>query len=352
MTLGTSLRTLAGRAPLVAALLCAMWLAAACGGGDTVEEFQPERLVVFGDEASVLTDAEGGLPRGRKYSINAVDVAASGSTPGEDLDPPGPGNCEDNRLWIQILADDFDFGFDQCKPKSGDSPQRARTLAAPGAKVSDIARQIDSYLLTDSFSPTDLVAIYAGANDIVEIYGTVTELSQCEYDAADPNASGTAARAARERGEALADQVNRVADGGSGGRVLFVTVPDQGATPFARKDAAARPDFDRRDCLTDLTDAFNGGLRTNVLQDGRYVGLVLLDDQVKVILENADSFDYDNVSVGACLATAQLPNCTTDTLLEDAESNRYLWADDRQFGNDIQNLLGRLALNRLSDVPF
>ena len=42
--------------------------------------------------------------------------------------------------------------------------------AVAGAKVADIATQIDRHLATDGFSGTDLVTVLVGRNDIVEQY--------------------------------------------------------------------------------------------------------------------------------------------------------------------------------------
>ena len=382
MTPGTL--TAAGRRlRLCLAVAAALGLAAACGGGsgDTVDSFDPQRLLVFGDEASVLsgtpasTPGPGGnqaAPIGSKYSINALDPVANGTAPAEDLEPKagdaanlgsGYGNCDSNRLWIQELADNYGFGFEQCK---GDRPVRATTYAAPGATVAGVKSQIDAFLRTDRFSSRDLVAIFVGLHDILEVYGGVTSASQCRYDPSDPDSSGSAARAARQRGEDLADQVSRVADRGDGGRVLFVTVPDVGATPFGRGENSAHDnDFDRRDCLGDLTDAFNGGLRSHVLQDGRYVGLVALDEQVELILDEPDDWDYDNVSQRACketipvdpddatqgtVALPSLLKCTTSTLVDGSKT--YLWADDLHFGPKLHDRFGELAERRAERNPF
>lgn len=379
MTLG--IFTAAGRRlRLSLAVAAALGLAAACGGGsgDTVNSFDPERLLVFGDEASVLSGTPSGVPGpganepaplGSKYSINALDPVTDGTT--EDIEPTagdaanqgsGYGNCRSNPLWIQELADEYGFGFEQCK---GDRPVRATTFAANGATAAGVKAQIDAFLRSDRFSSRDLVAIYAGLHDILEIYRGVTSGSQCRYDASNPDSSGSAARAARQRGEDLADQVSRVADNGNGGRVLFVTVPDVGSTPFGRGENAAHGnDFDRRDCLEDLTDAFNGGLRAEVLQDGRYVGLVALDEQVDLIIDEPDDWDYDNVREAACLteipvdpanpAGAKAPlssllKCTTATVVD---SGTYLWADDLHFGPELHERFGVLAERRADRNPF
>jgi hypothetical protein len=375
--------TAAGRRLRLGLAAAAVLAAAACGGGgDTVDSFDPRRLIVFGDEASVLTGTPAAVPGpaasqpapiGSKYAINTLDAEETDTSAAEDLEPvagdpanrgSGFGNCVSARLWIQILADEYGFGFEQCKD---DKPVRAFTFAEPGAKVAGVKAQIDAFLRSDSFSSRDLVGIYVGTNDIHEIYLGVTSGSQCRYDPSDPDNSGSAARAARQRGSELADQVARVADEGDGGRVLFVTVPDQGATPFAREENRTHDDFDRRDCLEDLTDAFNGGLRAEAPNDGRIAGLVAFaEDVAAVILDNADDFDYDNVVDAACTTPspddparpgvrADLPallKCTTDNRKEDAKSNRYFWAGPLNFTFDLQDELGDAAVRRAERNPF
>ena len=375
--------TAAGRRLRLGLAVAAVLAAAACGGsGDTVDTFDPRRLIVFGDEASVLTGTPAAVPGpaasqpapiGSKYAINTLDTVATDSSPAEDLEPKagdpanrgsGFGNCVSARLWIQILADNYGFGFDQCKDEK---PVRAFTFAEPGAKVAGVKAQIDAFRQSDSFSSRDLVAIYVGTNDIHEIYLRVTDASQCDYDPSNPGSSCSAARAARARGGDLADQVARVADKGDGGRVLFVTVPNQGETPFAREENRTHADFDRRDCLEHLTDAFNGGLRAEVPNDGRIAGLVAFaEDVAGVILDNADDFDYDNIADSACSTPApddpaqpgvraDLPallKCTTDNRKEDAKEHRYFWAGPLNFTFDLQDELGDAAVRRAERNPF
>lgn len=345
MTVGMILLRGAGSA-LAAALLLA-----ACGGGnDTVEPFEPQRLLVFGDEASLIT------PAGRKYTVNALDPLNTETT-GDltdrvDLAPLGSEfNCRANRIWVQTLADFYGFRFADCDPNPDVTPQRGTIYAAVGARVADIAAQVDVHLAGSAFRSNDLATVYAGQYDITDVYQTVTEAAQCVYNDGNPSGSGAAALTLRQRGSLLARQVERIGGNqGSGARVLYVTVPNQGATPFGRQEAEDNTDFDRAVCLRELTDAFNGGLRNSVTNDGRYFGVVALDEQVALILRFAGSFGYANITEAACAAA--LPDCTTDTLVEAAETSRYLWADDRLFGVDMHERLGSLAITRARDNPF
>lgn len=375
MTVGTSFaRGLCGLLPTGwrAAAAAGLLALAGCGGGDTVDEFSPNRLLVFGDESSLLTDGtsrypallkdgetphpQAGqlIPAGRKYSINGLDPVPpppeEGASAPEPVDtvPPGPIDCKARPLWVQDLAADYGFEFEECTDDPEGTPQRALMYAQADARVADIAAQIAVHEAGSSFTSRDLVTVFAGQHDVLDIYAGVTALSQCRYEVANPERSGEAARAARERGAVLAGQINRMARDGDGARVLFVTVPNQGATPYARQEPT---DFNRRDCLRNLTDAFNAGLRFNVVQDGRQIGLVAIDEQVELILDD-DRYDFDNVTQSACLATALLPDCTTDTLEPQAQGRDYLWADDLHFGPLLHEILGDRARSRVRNNPF
>lgn len=344
MTVGMILLRGAGSA-LAAALLLA-----ACGGGnDTVEPFEPQRLLVFGDEASLIT------PAGRKYTVNALDPLNTETTDPDDRTDVAPlgseFNCGANRIWVQTLADFYGFRFANCNPDPDVTPQRGTIYATVGARVADIAAQVGTHLAGSEFRSTDLAAVYAGQYDITDVYQTVTEARQCSYNDGNPDASGAAAIELRRRGALLAEQVKRIGGSqGRGARVLYITVPNQGATPYGRQETEDNTDFDRGACLRELTDAFNGGLRNTVTNDGRYFGVVALDEQVSLLLRFPSAFGYANVADPAC--TVALPDCTPDTVVEAAETTRFLWADDRLFGVDLHERLGALAVQRARDNPF
>ena len=88
----------------MAVTLCAMGAAlvvSACGGASgAIEPFKPERLMVMGDELSVL------LPDGRKYGVNAY-VAGTATI-----------DCTTHALWVQTVASVFGLTFAECNPNS------------------------------------------------------------------------------------------------------------------------------------------------------------------------------------------------------------------------------------------
>lgn len=326
----------------IGALLLGLLLAG-CGGGDQVNSFRPQRLLVFGDEASVITSD------GRKFTVNALDpLDTTTADPDDrtDLQPLGSAfNCGANRIWIQILAAQYGFSFDACNPVTGDTPQRGQIYAQAGSRIADLPAQIATH---GSFTNRDLVTVFTGQQDIIDLYATASSAGDCRYESAD--SAGPVARAARALGAQLKQRVDGIAANGSGGRVLFVTVPNVGATPFGRAERAANTDFDRAVCLANLTNAFNAGLRATGLQDGRLIGLIAIDDQLEVIIDNDDVFGFSNVTDAAC--TVALPDCTSATLVAGATSTNYLWADARRFGPEFHERLGLIAVSRALNNPF
>jgi phospholipase/lecithinase/hemolysin len=295
-------------------VLTAALIVAACGGGSSRETFTPTRLIAFGDESSVITSD------GHKYTVN--------------LETNGVLDCAGNPIWIQVLASAYGFGFQQCKP-TGITNEQALMRATVNAKVADLVTQIDAHLAIDAFTGKDLVTVLVGANDILEQYSAYPGQSEDEL-----KATLTA------RGAAVAGQVNRIAN--AGGKVLAITVPDVGLTPFALAQGA-----DRAALLQRLTAAFNTALRLNLLNDGTKIGLIIEDELVQAYVSAGANSGFTNWTEHACdPATGPMPNCTTSTLVTGATSTSYLWADDLQLSPGGHARLGSAALTRAQNNPF
>lgn len=327
----------------------ALALLAACGGGDRVSTFAPQRMFVFGDEANVIFGSTGSLTdvngnavtaqAGAKYSVNALAVDASNL-------PTGALLCGVNPLWTQYVSSRYAFGFAECNPYT--TAPAARNFAQIGARVANLSAQVAAAnAAAGNFSNTDLVTVMVGQGDILAAYQTATGAADCNYASGQPAASGAAAQLARSFGIALGTQVNSIAT--AGGRVLISTVPNQGSTPYAVAQNALGG-FDRAGCLASLSNAFNAGLRSTVFNDGRLIGLVQADEQLQVVASNPAVFGYVSVNAAAC--TAAPPACSGNTLVTGATVNNYLWADDRHFSVDAHARIGNLAVTRVNNNPF
>jgi outer membrane lipase/esterase len=313
----------AGALRATSAMLFAAVLAG-CGGGDQVEPFKPERVIAFGDELSVLDTSTGVT---RKHTVNALTSGAI--------------DCALNPLWIQYLASAFSQVFSECNPSAATTTSDSRAQA--GARVSvdvgsvaSVESQIDDFLATNSFNAKTLVTVLAGQHDVLAEYARVVAGTASEADA-------TAAVDAA--GAALAGQVNRIA--AAGGKVIVSTIPNVGQTPFGVAENTATAG--RAALLSRLTAAFNSRMRVGLTNDGRMIGLILLDESIDSIARGNSGFV--NVTTPAC-NVADLLTCTNDTLVATGAASTYLWAGPLQLTPEGQRLLGTLAVARAQGNPF
>ncbi|MBI5721792.1 MAG: esterase [Burkholderiales bacterium] len=310
---------------LTAAALAAL---AACGGGTSqYEPFVPERMFAFGDEASALTaDA----PSGRNYGINGINTNDTADDTSDDfLD------CRLQPNWAQSLAASYGFVFAECNP--GAIEVKARNWSAPGARVAEVAAQVDAQVAAGGFRDKDIASLMVGVNDIVEIYGG--------YDGSNEEAL---LAEARERGNRAAAVVNRLI--ALGAKVVLSNIPDLGYTPYAVKENAAHPDSNRAGVLSRLSAAFNERLGVSILIDGRFVALVQTDQRILAINRSPASFVIANAVDAACATPP--PNCTNNTLVTDANATTWLWAGDLLLSSRGQSEVASLAITRAQRNPF
>lgn len=291
-----------GRALLLG---CVAWLAACGGGTDAIEPFAPRQIILLGDETTVLA------ADGKNYSINGLNASNA-------ID------CGLAPIWSHLLAANFGMTLDRCNPNN--VTPGAITRGAAGAKAADIEAQITAQLNASAPSPKDLFVLMVGLNDIIERFEAGADCGDDELEA---------------RGRRVAQQVNRLAAANT--RTILVTVHDLGLTPYARtRNQSAR--------LTCLTADFNARMRVDILQDGRFIGLVLADDLTQAMAKFPSVYSLTNVTDAAC--TAALPDCTTATLVSGADSATHLWADDRHFGPRAHSTIASFAITRARNNPF
>lgn len=321
-----------GRSALRVAVLGAALLAA-CGGGEQVETFRANRLLAFGDETSVIGAG------GSKYSVNAVKVADN-----TQLD------CSSNALWIQTVASVYGLVFPECNLLPVADPV-SRIYAEVGARAANIRAQVDLKLAADAFTEKDMVTMLVGANDILAEYAKYPGVPEAQLRI---NVEAAGAE--------LAAQVNRIAN--LGAKVLLSTTPDMGYTPFALTENAANPG--RADLLARLSERFNAKLRASIMNDGRKIGLIKLDEYVIAVVKArlAGGGTFVNTTLPACLPSAPLPTCTTLTLGTNAaavpppttptaaDGVTWLWADATHLSAGGQIGLGSLAATRAVNNPF
>jgi phospholipase/lecithinase/hemolysin len=300
-----------------AVLAASLAVLASCGGGvSQIDAFQPDRLLVFGDEHSLITTA------GRKYTVNALNSAAT------DID------CESNMLWTQSVASLYGFKFANCPVGTADA--KAVSRATYGATVAQVTAQVDAQV-AQGFTAKDLVVIMAGLHDVKQIY---------EGRAAGATDESLLA-AARQRGVDLATQINRMVS--LGAKVIVATAPDLGITPYGKAKGTTQAAL-----LTQLSAAFNGRLRVNILNDGRYIGLVLADEMLQSAVSVPEAYGLTNVKDPVCRTTVPLPGCDNNaaSLVDGSSSDTWLWADELHFGTLAHRQIGSLAASRAQSNPF
>jgi outer membrane lipase/esterase len=310
------------------AVLTALCALAACGGGDTQEPFNPNRVLAFGDELSTI-EADG-----RKYSINAYKITDATTNP--PTESTTELDCTRNPLWIQTVASSFGLAFDRCLGTA--TTASGQVLAQRGHKVADLPAQLAA-VQGAALNERDLALMQVGMNDILELYA--------RYPA---ESSASLIEEARSRARVYGEAINRLAQ--SGPAVVVLTVPDLGLTPFARAQNTSSGDPNRGKLLSQLTDAFNSRMSVTLINDGRLIGLVFIDIETQNMFKFPSNFSLTNVLDAACLPTAVLPDCRTNTLATGATSASHLWADDLRPGQTLQSRMGSLAEFRAKNNPF
>lgn len=326
------------------ATLASVTLAAAlvgCGGSvSTAEPFQAGRLIVFGDELSLLVDSDSN-GNARHYGINALD---SSDSSGETV------ACSSSyqRVWVQYLASSYGLTFAECNPNGvDDSEILALSRASYGATAADLKTQVLAFEedLQGGFNATDLASVLVGLHDVLQVYNDSTY------------ATLTAKKAeSYARGKLVAQMINRIADHGT--RVVVSTILDVGLTPYARALGSVEAGH-----LTALSNHFNLGLRQNMSNDGTHIGLVDLTSTMRTLHNNTtlnhielacdeDHRNTDSYSGANLTTTGALLTCTTDTLVsgDTDPATTYLWADDlHPNAYFAQRYLGQLAQTRAND---
>jgi len=307
-----------GRRLLAALALTA--LGACGGGGSQIQPFAPTRVIAFGDEMSIITS------QGIKYGINGINSTTS------QID------CTINPIWIQQLAAAFLLAFPQCDPSHNATP-KGILYATAGAKVQDLQNAIDQHLSVNYFSSNDLVMVFIGVNDILELYSDFPAQSRDALIAQ-----------AQTRGTQLGQQINRIAQ--AGGKVVVTTLPDMGVSPYAIAERSAHVDVDRAQLISDITNAFNVAMRVALINDGRMIGLVLFDETSQSMARYPSLYGMTDVVDAACIVGIAPQNCTTNTLLPQSSATTWMWATPKLISPGVHTQLANLAISRAKNNPF
>jgi hypothetical protein len=341
------------RSSLVAVAVVGSVLLGSCGGSSSTHDFAPTRMLVFGDESSLLTRGSSATARdGKKYPLNGF--TPSTSTP----------DCGINPLWVQWLATTYNFVFAECNYTG--AAVTAFNYATAGATVAVAVGQVNAWLSQGySFGSTDLVTVMAGQNDIIEIY----EAYKLKNDTSQA-AQNQAVTDALNRGKTLAALFTNVITNSSNSkaRALYVVIPDVGKTPYGLSQSDGGALLSRMTFgVGDNYEGFNLGLRNNIANNGRSLGLVDGYNLFFNLTNNTSNYAnnngiYDMMNAGCLPANRPAYNplnpsayCNSLTLVNPGVAygdSYYLWADQIHFGVSAHLLLGERARALAQNNPF
>lgn len=325
-----------------AAAAAASLLLAACGGGgsDTPETVGSQgaprtagnftSVVSFGDS---LSDA-GSYAPATSLSGNGAAPYLGGRFTTNANDANGNSTA---RVWVENLAasiglpltpHEVGFAGQSVKCPAAAVPVLANSCTAygqGGARVTDpqgignnngtgaltvpVQTQIANHLARfGSFKPTDLIFVFAGANDVLVQYGIFANAA-AGFQAQAQGGTITAAQANQQTQQALRTAQQDVARAAQelatyvrgeilakGGRyVAAVTVPDLTATPFGR--SAQVPDS-LRPALGTLVDSFNLSLSSAL--NGQPVDFVDANAYFRSLIANPAAVGLTNVTDRVC----------------------------------------------------
>ena len=323
------LSKVSARTRLLAAVLGAAMLAS-CGGGEQEETFQPDRIVTFGDENTLI------LPNGYQYTVNNPTAATSTTV--------AVAPCANSPIWVEYVAATYNLNFAEC---SGVAPRaNAQMKATLGATIPTVATAVSTFNAATPLNGKDLVTLMVGSHDLKALYESYTT----------PSTSQAAlVSAAESLGEDLGKVVLSVT--GTGAKVLITTVPNLATSVWGLTQSD-----DNRATLAAMVTAFNDGLNAKISEisngGGRNGAVLEVDQEVEKYRR-----DYNNAystftvkTTAACLTTggatmadADLPTCLYNT----ANTNYYyLWAGSMQFGLLTHATLGSVAVTRIRANPL
>ena len=286
------------RRALVALAPAALLALAACGSGTIESQFQPARIVVFGDGLSDMGNT------GTRYNVN-----------------------DSTAMWVKLVALDYGVALDKSAAGGTDyATGNARVTLTPDAAgngAPTVKAQIDSFLAANgSFNTGDLVILEAGISDLVV---------QMQAYRSGAITSDQLIANARQAGQDLAAQAKRVEASGAT-HIVLVGPYDLSKTPWGIGT-------NQQGVLTSATTAFNTGLLVDLVNEGNnmlYVDAALLfnlmsgtptaygmQDSTTAVCTSVDPGPGIGIGVGQVNSAL----CTSSTILSGANYSFYMWAD-------------------------
>jgi phospholipase/lecithinase/hemolysin len=308
------------RSVLAAAGVSAAMLLAGCGSSTIESALKPERFIAFGDGFSDV-----GQVNGARYTIN--DGSANN--------------------WAQQLAATYGITLTPVSTggtsyAQGNARVTARPDAAGNASTPTVTDQIDKFLASSSFKDSDVVLMGAGAGDIVAQMAGVTAGTQT---------SAQMLTNAQQAGRDFGAQVIRSINAGAK-YVVVIGSYNLGRSPWAKT-------IQQEDLLTQASSKFNEAFLVSVVDYGSKVLYIDAAYYFNLLTASPGSYSFDNATIPVCTAIDAGPGigigagqlnsalCNANTLLPNANSNKYVFADALYFTPTAQRLFGTYVYDRL-----
>lgn len=306
------------RTVVVAACVSAALLTA-CGSSTTDSAIRPDRFIAFGDALSDVGQ------KGVRYSINDGSL----------------GN------WTQQFASRYSKTLTAASAgglsyASGNARISLKPDAAGDAATPTVKEQIDRFLANGRFGANDVVLISAGPSDVITGMAGVR---------AGTSTSADMVAASRKAGKDMADQVRRLVNAGAKYVVVTGTY-DLGKTPWAKA-------INQVSLLSDASSRFNEELLVNIVDLGANVLYIDAAYSINLYTASPSSYGFDNATAAVCtsvdagngigIGAGQVNSalCSPSTLLPNANSDKYVFADPVYMTPAAHRQLGNYAYDRL-----
>lgn len=287
-------RVLLGLAP--AALL----VLAACGSGTIESQFNPTRMVVFGDALSDIGQASG-----KRYTVN-----------------------DTSKTWTELVA--ASYGITTLTPSSaggtnyatGNARVTLKPDAAGSTATKTIKEQIDAFLASGTIGPADVVILQGGISDMIV---------QMQAYIAGTQTSDQMLANLKQAGLDFADQARRLKAAGAN-HIAIVGAYDLSFTPWGISTG-------KQSLLTQASTAFNSAVLVSLVNEGETMLFLDTALQFNLMATNPASYAFVNVTDPACTSVDPGPGigigtgkvnsllCTTTTIPTGVDYSTYLWAD-------------------------
>jgi len=214
--------------------------------------------------------------------------------------------------------------------------------AAGNATTPTVKQQIDNFLATHQFQDGDLVMIGAGISDLIVGMVRVNTGAQTDQEYLS---------AARQAGEAMAAQVHRLSNAGAK-NILVVGSYDLSRTPWAKA-------LGQQNLISEASRHFNNGLLVKINDLTRTAAFVDPAYYVNLFEGSSGGYGFSERETPLCTSVDAGPgigigtgevnsaHCTPDTLVADAQTANYLFADKIYLTPAAHRLLGNYAYDRL-----